>query len=236
MREVYPESIKSLVRKSQIKAVMFDLDDTLIHSTIDFMKLKRKTIDFYSSLGISPNTLSPSMKTHEILKKAASVLRKKGYTPKEILRIVQKTSSLWNQIEMENVTSTRAVEGAKETLTLLKKQNYGVGVITRSCRRYALKTLKLTGLLEFVDVIYARNDCGKDKPDPEPLFQAMRAVGSKAEETIMVGDSITDFHCSKNAGVRFVGIISEGDHHKNFKRKKGVATIQDLRDLIKVLT
>lgn len=236
LSEVYPESKKSLEKKSQIKAVMFDLDDTLIHSTIDFMKLKRKTIEFYSSLGISQEALSPTMKTHEILQKATSVLRKKGHTPREILRTVQKTSSLWNQIEMENVASTRAVEGAKETLTLLKKQNYGVGVITRSSRRYALKALKLTGLLEFVDVIFARNDCGKDKPDPEPLVQAMRAVGSKAEETIMIGDSITDFHCSKNAGVRFIRILREDDPLKNFKRYMGVATIQDLRDLIEVLT
>jgi pyrophosphatase PpaX len=137
---------------------------------------------------------------------------------------------------MENVASTRAVEGAKETLTLLKKQNYGVGVITRSSRRYALKALKLTGLLEFVDVIFARNDCGKDKPDPEPLVQAMRAVGSNAEETIMIGDSITDFHCSKNAGVRFIRILREDDPLKNFTRYMGVATIQDLRDLIEVLT
>jgi pyrophosphatase PpaX len=137
---------------------------------------------------------------------------------------------------MENVTSTHAVKGAKETLTLLKKQNYGVGVITRSCRIYALKALKLTGLLEFVDVIFARNDCGKDKPDPEPLVQAMRAVGSKAEETIMIGDSITDFHCSKNAGVRFIGILSEDNHLKNFKKNTGVSTIQDLRDLIEVIT
>jgi predicted HAD superfamily phosphohydrolase YqeG len=50
LSEVYPESKKSLEKKSQIKAVMFDLDDTLIHSTIDFMKLKRKTIEDVESL------------------------------------------------------------------------------------------------------------------------------------------------------------------------------------------
>jgi len=236
LREAYPESKKSIEYKSQIKAVMFDLDDTLIHSTIDFMKLKRKTIDFYSSLGISPDTLFPNMKTHEILQKATSMLRKKGYTPREILCIVKKTSILWNQIELENISSTCPIEGAKKTLTTLKKQSYDVGVVTRSCRRYALKVLKLTGLLEFVDVIVARDDCEKDKPDPEPLVHAMKAVGSKAEETIMIGDSITDFLCSKNAGVRFIGVLHEDDGLKNLKRNMGVETIKDLRDLIDVLT
>jgi phosphoglycolate phosphatase-like HAD superfamily hydrolase len=226
LREAYPESKKSIEYKSQIKAVMFDLDDTLIHSTIDFMKLKRKTIDFYSSLGISPDTLFPNMKTHEILQKATSMLQKKGYTPREILCIVKKTSILWNQIELENISSTCPIEGAKKTLTTLKKQS----------RRYALKALKLTGLLEFVDVIVARDDCEKDKPDPEPLVHAMKAVGSKAEETIMIGDSITDFLCSKNAGVRFIGILHEDDGLKNLKRNMCVETIQDLRDLIDVLT
>ena len=236
LREAHHESKKSMEYSSQIKAIMFDLDDTLIHSTIDFMKLKRKTIDFYSSLGVSPDTLSQNMKTHEILQKATSVLRKTGYTPREILCIVKKTSILWNQIEIENVSSTCAVQGAKKTLTILKKQNYDVGVVTRSCRRYALKALKLTGLLEFVDVIVARDDCEKDKPNPEPLVQAMKAVGSKAEETIMIGDSITDFLCSKNAGVRFIGILHEDDHLMNLERNTFVETIQDLKYLVDLLT
>ena len=222
--------------RSQIKAIMFDLDDTLIHCTIDFMKLKRKTIDFYSSLGVSPDILSPNMKTHEILQKATSVLRKKGYTLREMLCIVKKTSILWNQIEIENVSSTCAIEGAKKTLMTLKKQSYDVGVVTRSCRRYALKALNLTNLLEFVDVIVARDDCEKDKPDPEPLVQAMRAVGSKAEETIMVGDSITDFLCSKNAGVRFIGVLREDDRLKNLERNTFVETIPDLKYLVDLLS
>jgi HAD superfamily hydrolase (TIGR01549 family) len=227
-----PESKGALRQILPVKAVMFDLDDTLIHSTIDFTKLKRKTIDFYSSFGISPDALSPTMTTHEILQKATSMLRTKGYTPREILRIIRKTSGLWDHIELEHVTGTRAVDGAKDTLAHLKKQNYEVGVITRSCRRYALKTLQITGLLEFIDLIVARNECEKDKPDPEPLVQAMRAVSSKAEETVMVGDSITDYHCATNAGVRFIGIDHGADRIKTLKRTTCIAIIHDLRDLI----
>jgi phosphoglycolate phosphatase len=236
LSEADPESKGALRQTLPIKAVMFDLDDTLIHSTIDFMKLKRTTIDFYSSFGMSPDALSPNMTTSEILQKANSVLRTKGYTPREILHIVRKTSRLWDHIELEHVTATRAVDGAKDTLTHLKKQNYKVGVITRSCRRYALTTLQMTGLLQFINVIVARNECEKDKPDPEPLVQAMRAVSSTAEETVMVGDSITDYHCSTNAGVRFIGIDHGADRIKKLKRIPCIATIHDLRDLIDLFT
>jgi len=215
---------------------MFDLDDTLIHSTIDFIKLKRKTIDFYSSLGIPLDAFSPNMKTYEILQKATSILRTKGLAPREISRIVEKTSHLWDQIELENITAARAVDGAKDTLIHLKQQNFVVGVVTRSSRPYALTSLELTGLLAFIDVIVARNESEKEKPEPDPLVQAMKVVRSKAAETIMVGDSITDFYCSQNAGVRFVGVDRGNDRFKALRRHACITIIRELSDLIALFT
>lgn len=222
-------------KTSQIRTFMFDLDDTLIHSTIDFVKIKRKTIEFYSTQGVSKGSLSPTMKTYELTEKAAAALTMKGLPAPEIYNIIQDASRLWNQIELENVGKTRAVTDARETLQTLKNRKVKVGVVTRSCRKYALTALTAAGLLEFVDIIVARGDCDKHKPDPEPLVQGMRLLGSTEEETVMVGDSMTDFQCSENAKVRFIGFVNGTDNLKGLRRTRCVKLISSLRDLISML-
>lgn len=222
------------MKRGIVKAVMFDLDGTLIHSTIDFAKIKRKTVDFYSSLGISADTFSPKMKTYEIIQEATPTLKKRGLTDLECSNIIQDISRLWNQIEMENVHKTSPIKGTRATLQKLKKRNYKIGVITRSCRKYALKALEIAGLLKFVDVLMARGDCVKPKPDPEPLVQGMKLLGSKAEETIMVGDSSIDFQCSKNAGVKFIGVLTGYSPQEKF-REMGVEFLPSVQDLIHLL-
>ena len=42
------------------------------------------------------------------------------------------------------------------------------------------------------------------KPHPEPILKALDELGSKKEETIMVGDTIFDLQCAHNAGVKSV--------------------------------
>lgn len=216
----------------QIRTLMFDLDNTLIHSTIDFVKLKKKTIAFYSALGVPNDSLSPTMKTYEITEKATAALTRKGLPAQEVLKITQDASRLWNHVELENVGNTRAVTGARATLQTLKDRNVKVGVVTRSCREYALKALRAARLLEFVDVIVARDDCANHKPDPEPLVQGLKLLGSTEEETVMVGDSMADFHCSENAKVRFIGFVTGTDNLNSLRRTRGVTLISRLRDLI----
>ena len=223
-------------KTSRIRTLMFDLDNTLIHSTIDFAKIKRKTIEFYSALGVSKGSLSPNMKTYEITEKATTTLTTKGLPAEEIYKITQDASRLWNQIELENVEKTRAVKDARETLQTLKNRKVKVGVVTRSCRKYALKALKAASLLEFVDILVARDDCDKHKPDPEPLVQGMKLLGSTEEETVMVGDSMADFQCSENAKVRFIGFVNGTNNLKSLRRTRCVTLISSLKDLISILT
>lgn len=235
MKGAEVKSDKNEEKGSRARAVIFDLDDTLIRSTIDFAKIKKKTIDFYSSLGVSSDSISLEMKTYEITEKAMSMLKEKGFTDLECSAIIQDVSRLWDQVEVENVHKTSATEGAREALQKLKERSYKIGVVTRSCRKYALEALETAGLLEFVDVVVARDDSAKSKPDPEPLVQGMVLLGSRGEETVMVGDSITDLQCSKSAGVKFIGIWSEKNYMKDLKKDEHVTAIQSLKDLVELL-
>ena len=45
------------------------------------------------------------------------------------------------------------------------------------------------------------DDTSKHKPDPEPVFIALNKLKSDPDESIMIGDSMYDILCAKNAGV-----------------------------------
>lgn len=213
---------------------MFDLDETLINSTIDFQKIKTTTIRYLSSLGILYHNFSTKMKTFKIVERAIMLLKNKGFSDLESSSILQEISKLWNKIELENIDKTTSRQGVREALQQLKEKKLKIGVITRSCREYALKALKVACLLEYIDVIVARDDFVKSKPHAEPLVHAMKTIGSKPEETIMIGDSIIDFQCAKYAGVKFIG-INPNNSLKKVKDISCFTIIQDLQDIVSIL-
>ncbi len=67
-----------------------------------------------------------------------------------------------------------------------------------------MQGLKKYGLEEYFQCIITASDTTKHKPDPEPIQMALDALHAKPEESIMIGDSIFDVECAKNASVKSV--------------------------------
>ena len=57
------------------------------------------------------------------------------------------------------------------------------------------------GIKDNFDVIITADDVTSHKPEPGPLLEALRRLGAKREEAIMLGDTRFDIGCSINAGV-----------------------------------
>ncbi len=193
----------------RVKAVVFDLDGTLIRSAVDFPKLKRETIDLLARGGLPAERFSAEMKSYEILSLAYELCRERGLTEEKLESMRRRVEAVWNRIEIESVNCAVPVEGVKEVLRELKRRGIKVGVVTRGCRAYALKALAMTNLLEAVDVVVGRDDTAQPKPHPEPLMKALSELGFKTGEALMVGDGVDDALCAREAGVRFAGIRSE---------------------------
>ncbi len=194
-------------RPDLVRGVIFDLDGTLVHSAIDFTKLKRKTIEFLMERGLPAEIFSMDMRTSEIMQFASTLLKEKRATEEEISMMKNAVNKMWNQIELESVGKTTPIDGANKTLLELKKRGLKIGVVTRSCREYALEALKITGLSENVDVLVGRDDTAQPKPSPDPLLKAIKALSLGTDEVVMIGDNIDDAQCACNAKVYFIGFI-----------------------------
>lgn len=94
--------------------------------------------------------------------------------------------------------------GIKELLAKVKSLGYKTGLVTSRLRQTTVQGLEKYKILKYFDTVITADDTSAHKPNPEPIEIALRKLGSKAENTVMVGDTMYDILCGKNAGVGVV--------------------------------
>ena len=190
-----------------MKAVIFDLDNTLIKSFTDYVKMKKEIIAYLRKVGVESEVLTPKHTTVEMVKEAARQLKERGKTEEEIASVMVGVNEVMNRVELENVDRALPLNGAEELLKTLKEAGVKVGILTRGCESYARGALKVTGLLSYVDAINARVDLLQAKPNPKALLDLCRKLEVDPSEVIFVGDHPIDVICANVAGVKFIGVL-----------------------------
>ena len=94
--------------------------------------------------------------------------------------------------------------GTKQMLQQLAADGYKLAIVTSRIKETSLKALRMFGIDDLFDSVITANDCTKHKPDPEPVELALAELGVPAERAVMVGDTVHDMGCARNAGVRYV--------------------------------
>ncbi|MCJ7607003.1 MAG: HAD family hydrolase [Thermoplasmata archaeon] len=196
------------LRGRRVKAVVFDLDDTLVTSTVDYVKFRRLIIERIALEGVDPGSYNDSENIVTLLRRYREWMEGTGTTEDEIVVRMAAMDRIMDAVEMERVDETRPIDGAREVLTLLKRKGIRIGILTRGCQEYAEKALSAAGLKDLVDAVETRNSKLRPKPDPESYFRIASILGVGKDETLFVGDHIIDADCARNAGVPFVGVLS----------------------------
>jgi len=218
-------------RIREVKAVVFDLDDTLVESTVNFPKFKGLVIDRIVSHGEDRADYSTNETIVAIINRYEARMRRDGVPNAEIKRRLAELDKIMDDVEMERVSETAAYEGAQRLLKLLRESGIKIGVLTRGCGEYADAALSKTGLLDLVDALECRNSNTKPKPDPEAYLKLVADLSVSKEQTIFVGDHPLDAQCASNAGVPFIAVRT-GDVPEEILRRAGsVEVFKDVGEL-----
>lgn len=209
---------------ARLRAVIFDLDDTLVESTVDFGKFKRLVVERIVAWGEPTDVYSLSETVVRIIARFEDRMQAAGLSEAELRARVAELDRIMDRVELERVAETRPVDGAKELLMLLRRKGIRIGVLTRGCREYADTALEATGMAGLVDVVESRNSETRPKPHPDAYLRLVRALGVGKDDTIFVGDHAIDAHCAGNAGVAFIGVLT-GDVPEKTLREAGSAEV-----------
>ena len=203
-----------------VRAIIFDLDDTLVESTVNYAKFKTLVIERITSQGEPRDLYDVHETIVTIVARYEERMRGAGIPEVTIRNRLAELNTIMDEVELEGVSETKPLRGAIDLLKLLRKNGVKVGILTRGCEEYTRSALARTGMLELVDEIECRNAYTKPKPDPDAYLKLVQRLGVKKEETLFVGDHPIDAQCAANAGVPFVA-VETGDVPEEDLRKAG---------------
>jgi len=173
----------------QIKAVLFDLDGTILYTNDLIVNSFQFTLKKILGLTIT---------REEIVECFGEPLYKTlGKYSSERLEELVKTYREYN-LECHD-SQTKIFPDVISTLKILKNSGYKLGIVTSKINQVALRGLELFDLIKYFDCFVGANDTAKHKPDPEPLLIALDRLRIQPENAIYVGDSPYDLLCGRNA-------------------------------------
>ena len=94
--------------------------------------------------------------------------------------------------------------GMRELLAEVKRRGYKTGLVTSRLYNTTMQGLEKYEIKDMFDAVLTADDTDKHKPDPEPVNIALAKLDSRPEHSLMLGDTMFDILCAKNAGVTSV--------------------------------
>jgi N-acetyl-D-muramate 6-phosphate phosphatase len=214
-----------------LKAVLFDLDGTLLDTAPDFVTAlnlllteeNRKPLDYQTIR----NTVS----------NGAKALVQLGFhldeTDSDFERIRQRLLTLYNR---HLVDKTRPFDGINDVLAFVAKQGMAWGVVTNKPFVYTDPLLKQMPFAIAPQTVICPDHVTHRKPHPEPMLLACKQVGCRPFEAIYIGDHRRDIESAQNASMLTIacayGYIETNDNimdwHANY-------TVQHASEIIPIL-
>ena len=183
------------------RALIFDLDGTLVNTLSDIAFSVNTTLDYFGfpthteddirkmigrgSRNLIGNALPADKRSEELIDKALEYYKK--YYDKHL------------------VVKTYVYEGLSELLTELKEQGMDLFILSNKDDGQ-VKEIANTLLPEVFSSINGFSPNFPHKPAPDALNDIIDRFGYSAEDTVLIGDSAVDILTAKNAGVTSVGV------------------------------
>ena len=186
------------------RAVIFDLDGTLVDTAPDLMRATNHVLE---SLGRRPITMEEvrSFVGHGARALLTRGLAATGGLPEgyDVEPDYQRFVSFYSA----NIAGGSEVfPGLIPLLDRLKAEGFGLGVCTNKLEGLSVQLLDALDLSRYFGSVIGPDTLGIAKPDPRPFREAVARLGLVAPRAVMVGDSETDILTARNAGVPVIAV------------------------------
>ena len=189
-----------------LRAVLFDLDGTLIETHIDFPAMTRDMKGLAWAAGV-PEEVTAGKDILSLVDAAAEDVSARGGDGPALRRAA---FARLEELEVEGCARPDLLGGTRELLTALLGRGIKVGIVTRNCRRVSVGLLARFALPHHL--LLTRDDVARTKPNPDHLWEALRLLGEPPDAAAMVGDHWMDIQAGVRAGcAATLGVLGRND-------------------------
>ena len=178
-----------------MKAVLFDLDGTLIDTAADFIRIIQDMCRDKQCDVVAADLIRTQVS------EGARAMVKLVYPELDVedpvfLAHRQRFLDVYGD---DIAVETDLFEGMYPLLEALESQNIPWGIVTNKPRWLSEALLKALNLTERCAVLVCPEDVSKTKPDPEPMYLAAKRIQIQPEDCIYVGDHPRDIDAGRHA-------------------------------------
>lgn len=237
-----------------IKALLFDVHDTLIEAQVDeedpqvWVVLARYLS--YKGIYLPPDRL------REIYWHTLDEFRKQSpyqYPEPDVLSVWAEILQEWQNpdiyalqiVTSEGIEFVKSVAqlyrslslrhlalypGVKEMLTALRDE-YRLAVVNNGQRGWSSPELKILGIRSFFELALHSSDHGRRKPDPYMFQLALQRLGLPPEEVLCVGNDLPNGLAGALAAGMPVALVTDGPGAKTAASLQPTYTVPRIADL-----
>ena len=217
-----------------LKAVLFDLDNTVLDRTAAF----RRFVDVFLQ-----NYFRHSNGSQELAGRIVE-LDRDGYKDKRELfaELIEELAwertpgleELMDFYKTEYVNSAVPMERAKDVLRHVRGK-YKTGLVTNGGTEVQHGKIDRLGIRDDFDVILVSQEAGVKKPDPSIFAMAIDRLGVRPEECVFVGDHpVNDIEGAHQAGMRTIWLQVNQPWREGLSARP-LYSIRRLSELLEVL-
>jgi len=216
------------LRLQGIKAVLFDLDGTLVDSLEAIVNAVEKALE---SRGLKCDSAKVVKMIGLPLENIFGVLAP-NLSKQEIWQLVNEYRKYYMTYHLENTTIHPS---AQLVLRKLKAKGFKLGIITSKYRKPVMDVLFHFGIAELFDSVVTGYEVKKHKPKPDIVLEAAKRLGVNPKQCVVVGDSPVDVESGKRAGSFTIAVVSNTYDRKLLEDAKPTIVIEQLEEILKIV-
>jgi phosphoglycolate phosphatase len=186
------------------RAVIFDLDGTLVDTAPDLMRATNHVLARMGRRAISLDEVRAFV-GHGARALITRGLAASGGLPAgfDVEPVYREFVAYYAEHICEGST---VFPGLVDLLDRLRAAGVGLGICTNKLEGLSVKLLEALGLRSYFGSVIGPDTLGISKPDPRPFAEAVSRLGLDAPMAVMVGDSETDILTARAAGVPVLAV------------------------------
>ncbi len=215
----------------KIKAVIFDLDGTLLNTLTDLHLSVNAAMKKY---GFDSHTKDEVCSyvgngVYKLIERAIPDGTENG-------SFADTLAYFKEHYAQHMYDHTGAYDGIYEALEKLRTDGYRLAVVSNKFDT-AVKQLCKKYFCEHIEVAIGENEAAgiKKKPAPDTVFSALRELGCTSEQAVYVGDSDVDVQTAKNSGMPCISVLW-GFRSRDFLESEGATVFAcDPKELVRLV-